>query len=186
MTNEEAKEWLNKLLARADITNEYGEMEDMQPYEEAVHVANEVLEPGEELYRLITDSNSLMLLENYKTGERNVIEKRLKPCGDCISRAETQKHIYTRLYETALNNVGYKCEASDVYTNIAENRLSTWVSEIPPIPSKPETGHWIYEDECKEHGHCSECGHGSIDLVDGAPHNFCQKCGAKMKSEERK
>ncbi len=65
-----------------------------------------------------------------------------KSCGDCISRAETQKHIYTRLYETALNNVGYKCEAGDVFVDIAENRLSTWVSEIPPFPSKPKV-EWI-------------------------------------------
>lgn len=52
MTNEQAKKLLNKLLTRADITNEYGEKEDMQPYEEAVNIANEALEPGEELYRL--------------------------------------------------------------------------------------------------------------------------------------
>ena len=39
MTREEAKTWLNKLYARADITDEYGDMEDMQPYEEAVYMA---------------------------------------------------------------------------------------------------------------------------------------------------
>ena len=39
MTREEAKNWLNKLYARADITDEYGDMEDMQPYEEAVNMA---------------------------------------------------------------------------------------------------------------------------------------------------
>ena len=44
MTREEAKKWLNKLYARADITDEYGDMEDMQPYEEAVDMAIEALE----------------------------------------------------------------------------------------------------------------------------------------------
>ena len=39
MTREEAKNWLHKLYARADITDEYGDMEDMQPYEEAIHMA---------------------------------------------------------------------------------------------------------------------------------------------------
>jgi len=44
MTREEAKTWLNKLYARADITDEYGDMEDMQPYAEAVNMAIEALE----------------------------------------------------------------------------------------------------------------------------------------------
>lgn len=44
MTREEAKTWLNKLYARADITDEYGDMEDMQPYEEAVNMAIKALE----------------------------------------------------------------------------------------------------------------------------------------------
>ena len=44
MTREEAKNWLNKLYARADITDEYGDMEDMQPYEEAVNMAIQALE----------------------------------------------------------------------------------------------------------------------------------------------
>ena len=46
---------------------------------------------------------------------------------DCISRAEAQKHIYRRLWESALNNVGYECKAEDVFMDIADNRLSTWV-----------------------------------------------------------
>jgi len=39
---------------------------------------------------------------------------------------------------------------------------------------------WIYDDECCEHGHCPICGYGSVDLVDGQPHNFCQNCGAEL------
>lgn len=39
MTGEEAKSWLDKLYLRADITDEYGDMEDMQPYEEAITMA---------------------------------------------------------------------------------------------------------------------------------------------------
>jgi len=44
MTRENAKNWLNKLYARADITDEYGDMEDMQPYEEALDMAIQALE----------------------------------------------------------------------------------------------------------------------------------------------
>ena len=44
MTNEEAKIWLNKLYTRTDIIDEYGDMEDMQPYKEAVGMAIKALE----------------------------------------------------------------------------------------------------------------------------------------------
>jgi hypothetical protein len=44
MTKEEAKNWLNKLYVEADITDEYGDMVDMQPYSEAVDIAIEALE----------------------------------------------------------------------------------------------------------------------------------------------
>ena len=38
-----------------------------------------------------------------------------EPCEDCISRAETQKRISIRLYESALNTVDYDCKTSDVF-----------------------------------------------------------------------
>lgn len=47
MTRKEAITWLNKLYARADITDEYGDMEDMQPYEEALNIAINSLEIDE-------------------------------------------------------------------------------------------------------------------------------------------
>jgi len=49
---------------------------------------------------------------------------------------------------------------------------------------KMRKGHWIFDDECKEHGHCSRCGYGSVDLVDGESHNFCRNCGAWMVESE--
>ena len=51
---------------------------------------------------------------------------------------------------------------------------------VEKLEQEPKTGHWIYDDECHEHGHCSECGYGRVDLVNGEPHNFCRRCGAKM------
>ena len=44
MTREEAKNWLNKLYIGADITDEYGDIVDMQPYSEAVDIAIKALE----------------------------------------------------------------------------------------------------------------------------------------------
>ena len=67
------------------------------------------------------------------------IEKLSNSDEDCISRAEAQKHIYQRLWESALNNVGYECKAEDVFMDIADNRLRTWISEIPSIQPKPKT-----------------------------------------------
>ena len=58
--------------------------------------------------------------------------------------------------------------------------------DLPSVNPRPKTGHWIFDDECKEHGHCSRCGYGSVDLVDGESHNFCRNCGARMvESQER-
>ena len=39
MNREDAIEMLKKLYQRTDITDDYGDMEDMQPYEEAVDMA---------------------------------------------------------------------------------------------------------------------------------------------------
>ena len=64
------------------------------------------------------------------------IEQIIEPCEDCIGRAEAQKHIYRRLWESALNNVGYECKAEDVFMDIADNRLRTWISEIPSVQPK--------------------------------------------------
>lgn len=47
MTRKEAIKWLNNLYIRADITDEYGDMEDMHPYEEAVNIAIAALEQME-------------------------------------------------------------------------------------------------------------------------------------------
>ena len=59
-----------------------------------------------------------------------------EPCEDCISRAEARKHIYRRLWESALNNVGYECKAEDVFMDIADNRLKTWIDELPSVQPK--------------------------------------------------
>lgn len=54
---------------------------------------------------------------------------------------------------------------------------------IDNLPSVENKGEWIFDDECHEHGHCSKCGYGKVDLVDGKIHNFCPNCGADMRGE---
>lgn len=98
---------------------------------------------------------------------------------EAINRADVQKHIYTRLYETALNNVGYKCEADKVFADIAENRLSTWISEIPSMQLKTKTGRWVLIPNYQFNGYpnlcCDQCRRSVQTRT-----NYCPHCGAKM------
>lgn len=47
MTREEAVQYLQKIYLMADITDEYGDMDDTTPYETAVDMAIEALEEPE-------------------------------------------------------------------------------------------------------------------------------------------
>lgn len=94
-------------------------------------------------------------------------------------------HIKTRLLETALNNSKeldnwYKlaksymvaCGASYIYQDCADNRIETWVDEMPTVePIKH--GHWIVDEDGNIK--CSECGHCGV-----GGDNYCERCGAKM------
>lgn len=55
--------------------------------------------------------------------------------------------------------------------------------EIIKEYAEPKTGHWIFYDECKEHGHCSKCGYYT-DLMDGRSHNYCPNCGSRNEEED--
>lgn len=57
------------------------------------------------------------------------------------------------------------------------------IQALSPVVPQPKIGHWIFIDEAHEHARCSECDYGDIDLMDGKPHNYCQKCGIKMQKE---
>lgn len=46
-----------------------------------------------------------------------------------ISRKDAIEHLKKRLWETALNNEG---EAAEVFAEIADDRLDTWMAEIRP------------------------------------------------------
>lgn len=43
-------------------------------------------------------------------------------------------------------------------------------------------GRWIYEEDRRNHWHCSECGHTVGQL--GHTYNFCPICGADMREEQ--
>lgn len=90
---------------------------------------------------------------------------------DLISRQAVIEHLSQRLYETALNN---DVDKSEVYTDIAENRLTVWVDELPSIQPKEKTGQWI-SNRHTDTVLCSEC-----KKCYGDEFKFCPNCGAKM------
>lgn len=170
MTIEEAIEYLNTLyMALAVFPNQQISLGNIDEMKESVSMAIKALEqePTEPLYRLITDSDNLMLLEDYKTGVRTVIEKRIVPCDDVVSRQAVleiaKQHTLTNDYLA--------------------------IQELPPVrPQEPKTGHWILKrtfptklyDEYLNEYKCSECYRGirctESQLVN---YPFCH-CGARM------
>lgn len=108
-----------------------------------------------------------------------------EPCEDCISRAEARKHIYQRLWESALNNVGYECKAEDVFMDIADNRLSTWISELPSIQPKPmqvelEGDGYADGELVYDYGKCPKCGWEFVYGEKDWEEPYCCHCGQKL------
>lgn len=50
-----------------------------------------------------------------------------------IDADKTIGHIKTRLLETALNNCSLVCDVSYIYQDCADNRIETWVDEMPTV-----------------------------------------------------
>lgn len=48
-----------------------------------------------------------------------------------VSREAAQDTLTHLLMETALKNIGYMRNADELYVDIAEERLETWISLIP-------------------------------------------------------
>lgn len=45
-------------------------------------------------------------------------------------KGTARQHLTDRLMECALNNVGIKADADEVFRDIAENRLPVWIDEL--------------------------------------------------------
>lgn len=50
---------------------------------------------------------------------------------DYISRSKAMEILSALLIESAMNNVGHETDASDVFEDIAKNRLDTWLNLVP-------------------------------------------------------
>ena len=54
-----------------------------------------------------------------------------------IDADKTIGHIKTRLLETALNNATVVCDVSYIYQDCADNRIETWIDEMPTVDAVP-------------------------------------------------
>lgn len=107
---------------------------------------------------------------------------------DLISRQVAINKCKELLYESALNNVGYVCKEDEVFVDIAENRIETWLNEVPSLDYVPiekyealKGSAKVLTDICFEKEYvvrCRDCKHG---LKVEAPITgiFCTRFGAK-------
>lgn len=102
-----------------------------------------------------------------------------------IDADKTIGHIKTRLLETALNNSMVVCDVSYIYQDCADNRIETWVDEMPTVDAEPvRHGTWInisisaneYEPSSAQ---CDLCGARVYNNLSSII-NYCPHCGAKM------
>lgn len=92
-----------------------------------------------------------------------------------IDSEKTIAHLKKRLVETALNNIGYN---EDVYLNIADYRIETWVNEISPAEPERGEGKWLKISPAGVY-QCSNCGR-VVMTSDISAYKFCHQCGWMM------
>lgn len=94
-----------------------------------------------------------------------------------IDAGTVRQHLTERLMECAVNNVGIKEDADEVFCDIAKNRLPVWMDEIQTYDvQKVRHGHWyVYRDM----HYCSVC-HEENDIR--TP--YCPWCGTRMDEVE--
>lgn len=98
-----------------------------------------------------------------------------EPCEDAVSRRAVLDTL------DKMDSVLDEDRTVETYKEL----LAACYNDLPPVTPAHKTGRWIFVDKAHEHGRCSECDYGNVDLVDGRPHNYCPNCGAKIESEEK-
>lgn len=92
-------------------------------------------------------------------------------------KGTARQHLTDRLMECALNNIGIKADADEVFRDIAENRLPVWIDELQTYDVKEEThGHWVY-DKGDRFPKCSVCRQHNGTLYE---YRYCPTCGALL------
>lgn len=100
---------------------------------------------------------------------------------DLISRQAAIEHLKKRLYETALNNV----TEHPYYEEMADNRVSVWLKEVPSVQPQRMRGRWIEDGYNDEKAVCDQCGEPCATYIMGEPRDkYCKWCGADMRGTE--
>lgn len=103
-----------------------------------------------------------------------------------IDKGTALQHLTDRLMESALNNVGIKVDADELFRDIAENRLPVWLDELPAADvQEVRRGCWIgTEHDGYADGYpvyyewkCSVC--GCVFEDEEPTYNYCPNCGAR-------
>ena len=102
---------------------------------------------------------------------------------DLISREEAISTIKSMLYQTALNSVEGNEKAAQLYADIADNRVETWLKLVDSVDAAPVMhGRWVYEHNDPVLLPCSVCGYQVYRYNNT---HYCPECGAKMDGERR-
>lgn len=108
-----------------------------------------------------------------------------------IDAGTARQHLTDRLMESALNNVGIKADADEVFRDIAENRLPVWIDELQTYDvTEVRHGEWVFKFYCGnmsgyDYGmDCSVCGKPMYRQFAEKMPPYCPNCGASMRGEE--
>lgn len=80
------------------------------------------------------------LLDAVKMAVEALKRSEIPNCSDAISRQVAISNCKARLYESAVNSIGHECQADEVFRDIAEHRIGTWLEELSPVQPEPQ---WI-------------------------------------------
>ena len=185
MTKEEAIDAIRDAFGDSEYTDELiktleqGPCEDMGEISDGYHTFNQLYHQRAVLFATIVKLNKDKAWKSFKHSDG-------KYCFDSngewfIVGIDTPQGSYTYHYDKKYWDI-FDCkelQCAKEWDGHTEEDVTRLLS-LTPVTPQPKPGHWIFDDECKEHGHCPHCGYGRVDLADGEPHNFCPNCGEKM------
>ncbi len=99
-----------------------------------------------------------------------------------IDAERAKELLKSRLYETALNNVGNVKDASEIYIEIADNRVSDWIDAVPTADGIEEKIGYNKKEEYPSLFECSVCEWYCSDTYygDTGEYLYCPHCGTKI------
>lgn len=81
---------------------------------------------------------------------------------DLIDREQTIVHLKKRLIETAINNTGVTALCDSIFVDTADNRIETWINEIPSSQSEI-----VYCKDCVHNELGADAGNAVCELYYG-------------------